>query len=601
MKNVLPFLLILLFVQFNMPSVQAQTQGQLLIDSLLQELPTQQEDSNKVKLLNEIGWQHCLISNYDSAFHYTSQALVVGERLGFKRGIARTYTIIGNVYNIKGNYPEALKNYFTSLKHYEEVGDKHKIALIYSNIGVLYTNQEDYPKALNNFYLAFKGLELIGDKKGLANGYNNLGNVYFNMGNYSKALENYSQGMKLYKELGFKLEMASAYGNIGNIYIKEGKYAEYMKNEFEALKLYEELGDKDGIAGCYCNIGRGYRDLNRVDEAKRWLQKGIELGREIGTKDHTVNGYKDLAEVEAVLGNFKEAFENHKLYALYKDSLSNEENAKKQTQLEMQFEFDKKEAETKLIVETELNRQKLLRNVFIVGFAIVLLFALVFFRQRNKTKEEKQRSEALLLNILPADVAEELKSKGSAEAKQFDQVTVLFTDFKDFTQISEHMTAKELVAEIDTCFKAFDEIIKRHGIEKIKTIGDSYMCAGGIPIPNKTHAQDVVRAGLEIQQFIRNRIMEMSAVHKQSFQIRIGIHSGPVVAGIVGTNKFAYDIWGDTVNTASRMESSGEVGKVNISQTTYDLIKDKFTCTHRGKIQVKNKGEMDMYYVEGNS
>lgn len=214
-------------------------------------------------------------------------------------------------------------------------------------------------------------------------------------------------------------------------------------------------------------------------------------------------------------------------------------------------------------------------------------------------EKEKQRSDDLLLNILPEEVAEELKAKGSAEAKQFDEVTVLFTDFKDFTQISEKMTPKELVEEIHTCFKAFDNIIEKHSIEKIKTIGDSYMCAGGLPVPNKTHANDVVSAGLEIQQFILNRMAERTASGYSPFQIRIGIHTGPVVAGIVGVKKFAYDIWGDTVNTASRMESSGEAGKLNISGTTYELVKDKFKCSHRGKIQAKNKGELDMYYVEG--
>jgi ligand-binding sensor domain-containing protein/class 3 adenylate cyclase len=219
--------------------------------------------------------------------------------------------------------------------------------------------------------------------------------------------------------------------------------------------------------------------------------------------------------------------------------------------------------------------------------------------QKNKIIEmEKQRSDDLLLNILPEEVAEELKVKGSAEARQFDEVTVLFTDFKNFTQITEKMSAKELVEEIHTCFKAFDNIIGKYGIEKIKTIGDSYMCAGGLPIPSKTHAEDVIRAALEIKDYVENRAQHREAAGVEPFHIRIGIHTGPVVAGIVGVKKFAYDIWGDTVNTASRMESSGENGKINISETTYGLIRNKFKCVYRGKIQTKGKGEMDMYFVE---
>jgi class 3 adenylate cyclase len=212
---------------------------------------------------------------------------------------------------------------------------------------------------------------------------------------------------------------------------------------------------------------------------------------------------------------------------------------------------------------------------------------------------EKKKSDDLLLNILPEEVAEELKAKGSADAKQFDEVTVMFTDFKGFTQISEKLTPSELVAEIHTCFKAFDSIMMKYNIEKIKTIGDSYMCAGGLPVSNATNAVDVVNAALEIQHFMLRHLQQRKNEGKEVFEIRIGVHTGPVVAGIVGIKKYAYDIWGDTVNTASRMESSGEAGKINISGSTYELVRDKFTCTYRGKIQAKGKGEVDMYFIEG--
>lgn len=214
-------------------------------------------------------------------------------------------------------------------------------------------------------------------------------------------------------------------------------------------------------------------------------------------------------------------------------------------------------------------------------------------------EREKKRSEDLLLNILPEEVAEELKAKGSADAKLIDEVTVLFTDFKGFTQLSEKLSPKELVQEINECFSAFDYIMQKYGVEKIKTIGDAYMAAGGLPTSNDTHANDVIRAALEIQQYMLDHKTQRQAAGSLFFEIRIGVHTGPVVAGIVGVKKFAYDIWGDTVNTASRMESSGEIGKVNISGTTYELIKDEFHCTYRGKIQAKNKGEIDMYFVEG--
>jgi class 3 adenylate cyclase len=177
----------------------------------------------------------------------------------------------------------------------------------------------------------------------------------------------------------------------------------------------------------------------------------------------------------------------------------------------------------------------------------------------------------------------------------------MFTDFKDFTQISEHLSPAELVSEIDHCFKAYDRIMNKYGVEKIKTIGDSYMAAGGLPVPNHTHAKDVVKAAVEIEAFMSDHNRKRSQAGRENIQIRIGIHTGSVVAGIVGTKKFAYDIWGDTVNTASRMESSGEPGKVNISGSTYELVRDEFICTYRGKIEAKNKGAIDMYFVESAS
>ncbi len=212
----------------------------------------------------------------------------------------------------------------------------------------------------------------------------------------------------------------------------------------------------------------------------------------------------------------------------------------------------------------------------------------------------QQRDEAnnLLLNILPAEIAQELKETGHATPRHYDMATVLFTDFKGFTQISEKLTPEQIIHELDYCFLKFDEIIEKYGVEKIKTIGDAYMCAGGIPLPNRSNAIDVVKAGLEMKEFMERFKAEKQAKGESVWELRIGIHTGPLVAGVIGKNKFAYDIWGDTVNIAARMESSGEVGKVNISETTYKLVKSHFQCTHRGKIAAKNKGEIDMYFVE---
>lgn len=247
---------------------------------------------------------------------------------------------------------------------------------------------------------------------------------------------------------------------------------------------------------------------------------------------------------------------------------------------------------------------------------VSLVFLMIRMRERNlkrsnkiledkvklrtsQLQEQTEKTEELLLNILPAETAEELKSKGKATARHYDLVSVLFTDFKGFTKIAEAIKPEELINELDICFIKFDEIIAAYNIEKIKTIGDAYMCAGGLPIRNKGNPILITLAGLEICRFMEKLGEEKKIKGQPFWELRLGIHTGPIIAGVVGKKKFAYDIWGDTVNTASRMESSGEVGKVNISGTTYELIKEYFDCTFRGKIEAKNKGKIDMYFVNG--
>lgn len=219
--------------------------------------------------------------------------------------------------------------------------------------------------------------------------------------------------------------------------------------------------------------------------------------------------------------------------------------------------------------------------------------------EKNKIIDtERERSERLLLNILPASVADELKRKGNTSARYFEDVSVLFADFVNFTQIAERITPQQLVTDLDTCFRAFDAIVERYGLEKIKTIGDAYLCAGGLQGNGSNQAFQMVQAAREMQLWLKEWSKERQAQGLPVYQARVGIHSGSVVAGVVGAQKFAFDIWGDTVNIAARIEQAGEPGRINLSGAAFQSLNNQVACNYRGKIPVKNKGEIEMFFVE---
>lgn len=231
-------------------------------------------------------------------------------------------------------------------------------------------------------------------------------------------------------------------------------------------------------------------------------------------------------------------------------------------------------------------------------FVQVFTAGLVTLLSRSLNRE-RGRSDALLLNVLPGPVARELKLYERVEPREYGSASVLFTDFVGFTRIAEGFTPQRLVEELDFCFRRFDEIARRHGLEKIKTIGDAYMAVGGVPEPNATHARDCVLAALEIARFVTETRAAREAAGLCYWDVRVGVHTGELVAGVIGRERFSYDVWGDTVNTASRMESAGAPGRVNVSRATYELVKDTFECEYRGLVEAKGKGRVEMFFVRG--
>ena len=371
--------------------------------------------------------------------------------------------------------------------------------------------------------------------------------------------------------------------------IKSGEFNfDFALNGVEALdKLKEENGFQVMLTDINMPVMDGLTLLNKLIE------------NEIEIKSVVVSAYGDMSNVRTAMnrGAFDfvvKPIDMNDLETTLNKTLKDYEVYKEGREAKAQLIETLKEKEHALIEKNEAQQHVI---ELMAEKEKMILHQNEILEQKviERTHElvaEKKKSDDLLNNILPEEVAGELKQNGFAKAKSYRQVTVLFTDFVNFTGISSQLSPEDLVSEIDTYYKAFDEIIDRNGLEKIKTIGDSYMAACGLPVEVNDHATKAVKAAIEISDFIKKHKAEGG-----KFDLRIGLNSGAVVAGIVGNKKFAYDIWGDTVNVASRMESNSEPGRINISGSTYELIKNEFGCEYRGKIPAKNKGDIDMYFV----
>jgi len=453
-------------------------------------------------------------SDYPGALEYLFKALKLDEEGGFKLYAANVTGNIGNIYTSESDYPKALEYLFKALKLDEEGGDKLGIAINSGNIGKIYTLLSDYPKALEYYFKAVKLDEEGGYKLYAANVSGNIGTVYYKKGDYPKALEYYFKALKFYEEGGYKQYAASVTCCIGGLYIWQGNYSEGITYCIKSLKICEEIGDKSdaainlGIIGCAyvsivihageANKAGGLAEMGSGDyipdsliphgrsallhRSAEYLQKAIAISKEIGDLHHLQEFYEGLSATDSLLGDYRSSLEDYKLHTLYKDSVFNEAKKTEVMRLGMVRKMDVdslKAAQQRQVIELKFHQQRNYTYLGLAGMLLLIGFSFFIVRERGKSETERKKSDALLLNILPAEIAAELKSTGVSDAKHFDNVTVLFTDFVNFTNAGERMTPKALVDELHTCFKAFDEITGKYNIEKIKTIGDAYLAVCG--------------------------------------------------------------------------------------------------------------------------
>ncbi len=635
------FIFILGMLIFSIAGIGQQQK----IDSLQRVIASAKEDSVKVLALIELSKQ---FKGKDTSRIYLEQARELAEKINFPKGIALAYKNIGITYYDKNKDNLVLENWNKSLEIYKAIKDSAGEANMLSNIGAVYMNQGADVKAIEYYMSSLAIAEKINDKLRIATVLNNTGSVYMHKeSSKQKALQYYLRSLPISEELKDKNAIGTTSANIGEIYIEAGKSdsAIYFLNKsldahvntqkvaqplndlgavYDSLKQYSKslyyYKMADSISSAYDNvrfqiiaqtgIADVYyksKDLNRSLEAYKKVEKLAEVSQQNFLLKYI---YAGLSKVYEAKNQMENAFEYQKKLTELKDNLYNIEAEDNMRSIVFDFDMQKKQSEINLLTkdkalaDLELNRQKFAKNALIAGLGLVSLIIFILYRDYlNKAKtnklldSQKAQIQNLLSNILPDEVAEELQRDGTATPRFYESASVLFTDFKSFTKHADHMTPQEVIAELNSCFIAFDDIMEKYNLEKIKTIGDAYMCAGGIPVPDPNHYWNMIKAAKDIQATILKRNREREAKDLPPWEIRIGIHVGPIVAGVVGKKKYAYDIWGSTVNIASRMESNGEPGQINISSATYELIKEEYECTHRGKIYAKNVGDIDMYFL----
>ncbi len=508
--------------------------------------------------LVEVAVSYWAKGDYGEALITSKKGLKISESCADNGTALSAHTIIGLVYTSWSDYDIALDYYFKALALCEELGDRQKTANVNNNIGVVYKNRKNFDRALEHFHIALDLYKELDYKIGIAGIYNNIGVINEQLDKTGEALDYYQRSLAIKEELGEEITVAGSYNNIGNIYNQRGDFGSSLEYYNKSLKIKEEIGDKQGIVTTYIGIGNVYIRLEDYDLARKYLEDALRIGKEIGVKRQEMQCYQKLNELFEMSGDFKKSLDYYKKYTDMEKALFSEDKNRQLTEIRTKYETEKKEK------EAEIYR---LKNV--------------------ELQAAYDKTDELLRNILPGQIVEELEETSAPKPRIVDNVTVVFVDIVSFTLSANKNEPEELLAELALHFGAYDEIVKGYGLEKLKTFGDGYMYAGGL-FAETNQIEACAEAALDILDFVKRR----------EWNVRIGIHVGPCIAGLIKGWRMIYDVWGETVNTAARLEQNGEPGKVNVSQAVYDELSGTFNIESRGEIAAHNLGPTPMYFID---
>lgn len=569
-------------------------QDQKLADSLVKIYKEEQlADTAKMELLRQLSFNES--RDLKLGLKYAEELISLSEQKKNNLYLYRGYALKGINQKLMGNPENALDAFFKSIEAAEKIKYTLGIGNSYISVADVYSVTDNHTNAMLYYNKAIATLRKTNDSTVLAAALTNAGSEYYGNEKYDSALLFYKESALISEKVNYLIGKAYNLGGIGMIYASTGQNDLAEKNINEAIKLLKENEVYDPICAYLLSMADIYVEKGDTKTALNYAQQSLKLAEQYGLKDQVSEASLLVSQIFEDKGNKDSAYVYYKKHILYRDSVNNIATVQKMADQRTDFEVSKKQTEVDLLNEQKRNQRNIMISLFIILTLGIILLATLYWYYKNIAREKK-RSESLLLNILPAATAQELKENGKVTAVKFDAVTVLFTDFVHFSSVAEYTDPEQLVKSIDYYFKAFDEITTKYKLEKIKTVGDSYMCVSGLPAADADHAKNSLMAAKEMLDIVTQQLKATNDL--SHFEIRIGLHSGPVVAGIVGIKKWQYDIWGDTVNIASRMESRSEPGKINVSETTYTLLHDQFDFEYRGELEVKNRGFLKMYFLK---
>ncbi len=563
---------------------------------------------SKAFMLKNAGIVNYYKGDYIQVLEYWNSSLNLFREIDHAQGESNLLSNLGSVYNQTGDYTKAIDNFLASLRIAERIEDTLRVATLYQNLGALYSNLDEFDRSEEYYIKAIEQCEAIDYFECVGLAYSNLSEVSREREDYVQARDYTQKAIEIFKSHDFP-QLPEALVSLALISNLQSKYQQAIEETQEALSVANEKGSNFVLPKIYATQGKSWNGLKKYKKGLAAYENAVATSANIGINSDLQEAYTGLVESHKNLNNYKQAAAAQDSLISINNYIYNTEKDKSISNLELTYNVEKKESEIALL-NSEIEKSNLQRNLLLSASSFLLIliggvgFLYRYSRKKNRViKDEKDKSDKLLKNILPPQTAEELKTHGKVMPKRHEFTTVLFTDFVRFTEVSAKHSPEVIVSSIDYYFKEFDRIIQKHGLEKIKTIGDAYMCAGGLHDQN-VNSQIILQNTLAAASDIVNFTIQAEKnppLEGVTFKVRVGINSGPVVAGVVGQTKFQYDIWGDTVNVASRMETNSEPNEINVSESVYNIVNDDTSFEYRGEIEAKHSGKLKMYYFRENT